>query len=97
MAHHKEGKVERYFTEAVKAAGGMTRKAQWIGRKGCPDQFFAFDGGRYGFVETKYHDEGELSGHQAREIKRLRDLGVAVYVLTTTEDVDWFIRSYAHD
>lgn len=96
MAARKEGKVERYFTEQVKAAGGMTRKAQWIGRRGCPDQFFAFSGGRYGFAELKFEDKGGLSGHQTREIKRLRDLGVAVYVLTTTEDVDWFIRSYTH-
>lgn len=93
MAHHKEGKVERYFVEQVKAAGGITRKAQWIGRRGCPDQFFAFSGGRYGYVELKAPG-GKLDGHQFRELERLRKLEVAVYVLSSTEDVDWFIRSY---
>lgn len=95
MAHHKEGRIERYFTEQVKAAGGVTRKARWIGRRGCPDQFFAFEGGRYGYVELKAPG-GTPDGHQEREIARLRGFGVAVYVLTTTEDVDWFIRSYMH-
>ena len=93
MAHHKEGKVERYFVEQVKAAGGTTRKAQWIGRRGCPDQFYAFSGGRYGFAEMKAPG-GKLDGHQEREIARLRALGVTVVVLSSLEDVDAFIRSY---
>lgn len=96
MAHHKEGKVERYFVEQVKAAGGITRKAQWIGRRGCLDQFFAFSGGRYGFAELKAPG-GKPDGHQDREIKRLRALGVAVYVLTSSDEVDWFIRSYTEN
>ena len=107
MARHKEGKVETYFVEQVELYGGITRKAQWIGRRGCPDRFWAFpptptptwkalsEGKvlptRCGFAEIKSPD-GRLDPHQEREIKRLRTAAVVVVVLSSFEDVDDFIR-----
>lgn len=90
MAHHKEGKVETYFKEQVEAAGGITRKAKWLCRRGCPDQFWAIK--RNGLAEIKAPGE-PLGAHQEREIAKLRARGVIVYVISSSEDVDHFIRS----
>lgn len=113
MAAHKEGKVETYFKEQVEQHGGLTRKARWLCRRGCPDQFWAFPSksekaagaGSYegkvvlmiraaksGFAEIK--NDTPLSPHQDREIRRLRAAGVEVVVLSSFEDVDYFIRSH---
>lgn len=96
MASHKEGKVETYFKEQVEKHGGITRKAKWLCRRGCPDQFWAFPKGLgesngNGFAEVKA--EGEpLAPHQAREIQKLKSAGVTVYVIDTFAGVDAFIR-----
>lgn len=92
MAARKEGKVETYFKDQVSAAGGFTRKARWLCRRGCPDQFWTL-GGAYGFAEIKAPGE-PLRAHQTREIARLRNAGVTVAVLSSFEDVDFFIRLY---
>lgn len=91
MAAHKEGKVETYFKEQVAAAGGLSRKAKWLCRRGCPDQFWTFPGKNCGLAEIK--PEGvPLKPHQEREIRKLRAAGVTVYVLDSFEAVDGFIR-----
>ena len=104
MAAHKEGKVETYFREQVEAHGGVARKAKWLCRRGCPDQFWAFparSGEVYrvgvnvaasnGFAEIKA--EGKpLAAHQAREIAKLKAAGVVVYVIDSFAAVDAFIR-----
>lgn len=96
MAKHKEGKVEAYFVEQVEAKDGVTRKVTWIGRRGCPDRFWAFGrlGARCGFAEIK-SPEGRLDPHQAREIKRLTEAGVTVYVIDSFEAVDKFLEREA--
>lgn len=98
MAARKEGKVELYFRQQVAAAGGLTRKAKWLCRRGCPDQFWSFPSkaragcdDRNGLAEIK--DAAPLQPHQEREIKKLRAAGVNVVVLSSFEDVDYFIRS----
>jgi len=91
MAGHKEGKVETYFKEQVEAHGGVTRKAKWLCRRGCPDQFWAFSASRYGYAEIKAPGL-PLAAHQAREIKKLRAAGVVVYVIDSFAAVDAFIE-----
>ena len=94
MAAHKEGKVETYFKEQVQAHGGITRKAKWLCRRGCPDQFWAFPrglGNGRGLAEIKAFGE-PLSPHQDREIGKLRAAGVIVYVIDSFAAVDAFIR-----
>lgn len=93
MAKRKEGKVEDYFIAQVKAHGGLTRKAKWLCRRGCPDQFFAFPKS-FGMAEIK-SPGGALEPHQAREIARLKAAGVTVYVLDSFEAVDNFIEREA--
>ena len=107
MAKHKEGKVETYFKEQVEKHGGITRKAKWLCRRGCPDQFWAFparSGSIYrvgvnfvaenGLAEIKAPGE-PLAPHQSREIAKLKSAGVTVEVLDSFEAVDKFIRRYA--
>lgn len=108
MAAHKEGKIETYFKEQVEAHGGITRKAKWLCRRGCPDQFWSFpvyhyknpDPGqptrpaRHGFAEIKAPGE-PLKAHQDREIGKLKSAGVTVYVIDSREAVDAFIRREA--
>lgn len=91
MAKHKEGKVETYFKEQVEAHGGLTRKAKWLCRRGCPDQFWAFPRGRYGLAEMKPPGV-PAQPHQDREFRRLREAGVAVYLIDSLEAVDRFIE-----
>ncbi len=94
MAAHKEGKVETYFKEQVEAHGGITRKAKWLCRRGCPDQFWAFPrglGGGNGFAEIKAPGE-PLAPHQHREILKLKAAGVSVYWIDSFAAVDEFIR-----
>jgi hypothetical protein len=99
MAKHKEGKVEDYFKEQVAAHGGTTRKAKWLCRRGCPDQFWTFPKGLggsngIGFAEIKAPGL-PLAPHQDREIEKLKAVGVTVYVLDSFEAVDHFIRREA--
>lgn len=93
MAKTKEGKIETYFKEQVAGHGGLTRKAKWLCRRGCPDQFWSSPEKRYGFAEIKPPDRPKLDAHQEREVRRLRNAGVLVYVISSTEDVDHFIRT----
>lgn len=104
MAAHKEGKVETYFKEQVEAHGGITRKAKWLCRRGCPDQFWSFPKKQYDKVPDETYREAAcgfaeikapglpLQAHQQREIKKLKAAGVTVYVLDSFEAVDAFIR-----
>ncbi len=76
----------------MELTGGITRKAQWIARDGCPDRWCGWPTTkRSGWVEVK-GDGGVLSGHQAREIERLRACGQRVDVIDTLEDVDRYVK-----
>jgi len=81
--------VEMHLKEEVKKAGGETRKARWVNRRGAPDEAVLF-GGVY-FVELK-RPGGELNPHQLREHVRMRRLGVEVFVLDSLSSVDRFIQ-----
>lgn len=87
----RESKVEAYFKQRVVETGGMTRKARWIGHDGCPDRWCGWPSTlRRGWVELK-GDGGRLSKLQEREIERLRACGERVDVLSTVEEVDWYV------
>lgn len=90
----RESQVEKHFVRQVEARGGLTRKVRWLCRRGCPDRYAVFPGGRYAFVELKAPDE-KLDDHQAREIKRLQAVGVRVVVLDSVEAVDRWLEQFA--
>lgn len=89
----RESLIEEYLTEQVKLAGGECRKVKWIGRRGAPDrlvmlpQFSPVSRPTSVWVELKAPGE-KVEPHQAREHKRMRDMGQRVDVIDSFEAVD---------
>jgi hypothetical protein len=89
----KESKVEQHLRARVAETGGIERKAQWIGRRGCPDRWCGWPRTqRTGWVETKKPLTPHAADHQAREHARMRACGERVDVLATIEDVDAYVE-----
>lgn len=98
----RERDIERHLVERVKALGGEVRKVQWIGRKNAPDRLVMLPDPGPGngtfnnayWVELKNPDTIRTfpaNGHeraQAREHKRMRELGQRVEVIGTIEGVE---------
>lgn len=88
----RESKVEAHFCTRVEQTGGIQRKAQWIGRRGCPDRWCGWPSTkRSGWVEMKKPLTPHAAEHQAREHARLRACGERVNVLATIEEVDEYV------
>lgn len=103
----RESKIEQHFVKAVTAAGGMTRKAKWLCRRGCPDRFWAFlvtpsrSDGRFlkvGTLDAGHYGFAEikapgekLDAHQQRERDRLTAMGVPVLVFDSIAGVDAWV------
>lgn len=90
-----ERDVERYLVEQVEAHGGLVRKLKWIGRRGAPDRFIVL-GGKVILVEVKRPTEAP-DLHQAREMKRLVDVGCECYWVKELAEVDVLIRKMTGD
>jgi hypothetical protein len=76
--------VENTVCNRAREAGWITRKLQWVGRKGAPDRFF-LKAGRIVLIEFK--DRGKQpSVIQLREIERFKEAGAEVYVIDTVRD-----------
>lgn len=82
-----EGKVQAHLKRRVEETGGQFRKLAWEGRRGAPDAFVWWPGPVFAFIELKA-PRGRLSGHQVREIARLREAGFQVFTAYTPEQVD---------
>lgn len=91
----RENKVEAHFCRMVELTGGIQRKAEWIGRRGCPDRWCGWPSTkRTGWVETK-GTNGRLSELQLLEHARLRSCGEQVDVLWSIDQVDQYISEMA--
>ena len=90
MTRHTEADVEEYLCARVKQAGGETRKAEWIGRRHCPDRYVLLNGGHW--VELKRPGEIPRDG-QLREHERIEKHGVPVTILDSIEAVDVFMEA----
>jgi hypothetical protein len=100
----RETTVEKYLREQVEARGGLCEKFVSPGRRGVPDRLVTWPEGYsddndtlffYGFmdlVETKAPN-GRLRGSQVRDHKRRRLLGIIVFVASTKEQVDEYIKA----
>lgn len=75
-----ELQIETKACARAKERGFLTRKMQWIGRRGAPDRLFTRDDTGPFLVEFKKEGE-DLDPHQVREIGRLRAHGFKVYVI----------------
>jgi len=86
-----EKQIEDYLSEGVKRMGGEVRKAEWVGRRHCPDRR-VMHVKRCAWVECKRPGAKPRPG-QLREHDRMRSLGEDVVVLSTYDEVDAFLET----
>lgn len=95
----RERDIENYLVKRVKAMGGEVRKVQWVGRNSAPDRLVMLPrtpnhGPRTIWVEIKNPETIKAfptdarERAQAREHKRMRELGQRVEVIGTLEAVE---------
>lgn len=82
----RESEIEAYLVASVLLLGGETRKAQWVGRRGCPDRRVMLPG-RCFWAELKAPGE-RPEPHQAREHARMRAAGERVEVIDSKEKIN---------
>ena len=83
----KEGVIETYLKEQVAAAGGVTRKVVYQGRKGSFDRWCFLPGGRLRIVECKAPGES-ATREQQQELKAMQHLGFEMYIVDSKEAID---------
>ena len=74
--------------ERVEGAGGLCLKFIPDQVVGMPDRIVMLPGGRVAWVETKKPKGGTLSETQKYRHRKLRALGLHVYVCWTKQDAD---------
>ena len=89
----RENEIEKYLIDKVEERGGFVRKYTSPGRKGVPDRICFLPGGRTIFVECKT-PEGKLSALQKRELKRIQDLMIPVFVANHKIGIDHLMALY---
>jgi hypothetical protein len=85
----KETAVERRLIKRVKDAGGRCMKILPVER-GFPDRLVLLPGGRFFLVELKAPG-GKLRPDQRVFIDRAAKMGIKVYVLYSTEQVNEWV------
>lgn len=89
MPKIKERDVENYLRRRVKENDGVIRKMEWVNRPHAPDNLVGLYGGH--LVECKAPGAKPRPG-QLREHERLRKTGIRVFVVSTFDEVDEFIK-----
>ena len=84
-------KLQNYLRQRVEKSCGSYRKAQWVGRNGCPDCFIWWTWPVAAFVEIKAGRD-RLSVVQGFEMDRMRADGIPVYTARTEADIDWIVE-----
>ena len=92
----RESLIETRAVAKAKIRGWLTRKLQWVGRRGAPDRVFVGEkepcllcGNRAVIVFVEFKAPGEEPrALQKKEISRLQERGVRVLVVDSMEDVD---------
>ena len=82
----REKTIERKFTDAAKARGGLAPKFTSPGFDGMPDRIVLMPGGHMAFVEVKAPGKVPRPLQEARH-RMLRELGFPVYVLDRPEQI----------
>ena len=85
------GRLQDHLKHVVQKSGGQYRKVRWEGRSGCPDCFVWWTWPRVAFIEIKA-DGDRLSKLQTREIERMDEAGVPVFIARSNEDIDEIVR-----
>tara|TARA_R110000787_G_scaffold268328_2_gene374803 strand:- start:149 stop:433 length:285 start_codon:yes stop_codon:yes gene_type:complete len=90
-----EKALQNYLFARAEDHGIYCRKMVAVGHTGFPDAFLVF-AGRAALVELKSPTgKGRLSKKQEREIARLREQGMNVYIVDSKDGVDDVIRNIA--
>jgi VRR-NUC domain len=84
-----EKEIESKLKDLIESKGGEYYKFTSPARRGVPDRLVIFDVDLWFFVELK-SEEGELEPWQEREIRKLKDRGVKVFVINDLDGV-WYI------
>lgn len=84
-------KLQEHLKKRVQGSGGQYRKVRWEGRRGCPDCFIWWTWPHAAFVEIKA-ERDVLSAIQRREVERMREDGVPVYLATSVADLEKIIE-----
>lgn len=82
----REKTIERKFTDAAKARGGLAPKFTSFGFDGMPDRIVLMPGGRMAFVEVKVPGKVPRPLQKARH-RMLRELGFPVYMMDRPEQI----------
>jgi hypothetical protein len=85
------GKLQDHLKRVVQKSGGQYRKARWEGRSGCPDCFVWWTWPHVAFIEIKA-DGDRLSKLQAREIERMTEAGIPVFIAHSIEEIDEIVK-----
>lgn len=83
----RESELERYFCRKLQEAGCLTYKFVSPGNAGVPDRLIVAPGGRVAFAELKAPG-GKPRPLQRMQIKKLRGMGCAVFVVDSKEWAD---------
>ena len=85
------GRLQDRLKQLVQKSGGQYRKVRWEGRNGCPDCLVWWDWPHVAFIEVKALGD-RVSTIQGREIARMRNYGIPVYIARTNEDIDTIVE-----
>jgi hypothetical protein len=85
------GRLQDHLKHVVQKSGGQYRKVRWEGRSGCPDCFVWWTWPQAAFIEIKA-DGDRLSKLQTREIERMDEAGVPVFIARSNEDIDEIVK-----
>ena len=88
----RERDIEQYFIRRVREHGGLQYKFVSPGHRGVPDRIVIFEG-RVFMVELKAPGK-TVRPEQEREHARLNRHGQATWVISTKEEVDYFLKRY---
>jgi len=85
------GKLQDHLKKLVQGSGGQYRKARWENRNGCPDCFIWWTWPNAAFIEIKAHGD-RVSKVQDREIERMRNYGVPVFIARSMDDIEEIVK-----
>lgn len=85
----RERNIEAALVRGVKELGGQAKKLTSV--KGDPDRIVLLPGGKINFVELK-SPTGVVSQIQLYRFKQLRGLGFDVYVLSSMDMVNMYLK-----
>lgn len=88
-----EKQIEKYFTDKLKELGCIVWKFTSPGTAGVPDRIVIMPYGKVVFVELKAPKKIPRK-IQMERIKQLINHGVDVWVISSKERVDVFIKNY---